>query len=235
MRAFLVISALLLHFGLTAKSITVHVIEGWKSTPFPNAKVNLLNASHDTIQTGVTDSKGDVQFEIESNYALFLFAYDSLERFINNYPVTVLESKSNYQIILYPTFFYERKMIKREDSLVRVREIYDAVARIRIDSLSNIPDSISKIMNATLKDAVLENITYPEISQELGDQGRVYVQCIVETDGTITHVEIARGVSPELDKEAKRVIRTIERFDFLQEDIRYNRVRMRFPITFTLH
>ncbi len=97
------------------------------------------------------------------------------------------------------------------------------------------PDSLLDMINSTIKEAVRNNMIYPEISQELGDQGSVYIQCIIESDGTITDIMVVRGVSLELDHEALRVIRSIPPFDFFPKDTRYNRVRMRFPVIFTLH
>lgn len=39
-----------------------------------------------------------------------------------------------------------------------------------------------------------------------GTQGRVTVQFVVEKDGSIVNAKVLRGVDPELDKEAVRVI-----------------------------
>ena len=39
-----------------------------------------------------------------------------------------------------------------------------------------------------------------------GTQGRVTVQFVVEKDGSIANAKVLRGVDPELDKEAVRVV-----------------------------
>ena len=39
-----------------------------------------------------------------------------------------------------------------------------------------------------------KNIKYPTIAQENGTQGRVIIQFVVERDGSITDVRVARGV-----------------------------------------
>lgn len=51
-----------------------------------------------------------------------------------------------------------------------------------------------------------KTINYPEESIEFGEQGRVYLKFIVETDGSISHVKIERGVSAALDYESARVV-----------------------------
>jgi outer membrane biosynthesis protein TonB len=51
-----------------------------------------------------------------------------------------------------------------------------------------------------------ENVRYPVIAQENGIEGRVICSFVVERDGSITDVQVVRGVDPSLDREAVRVI-----------------------------
>ena len=51
-----------------------------------------------------------------------------------------------------------------------------------------------------------KNIKYPTTALEKGIQGRVIMQFVVERDGSITEPKVVRGVDPDLDKEALRVI-----------------------------
>ncbi len=57
-----------------------------------------------------------------------------------------------------------------------------------------------------MTDFIRSHVKYPEISIQMGDQGKVYVRFVVEKDGRVTNVSIARDVTPQLDKEAMRVI-----------------------------
>lgn len=57
-----------------------------------------------------------------------------------------------------------------------------------------------------MQEFIKGEVTYPEMAIQMGDQGKVYVRFVVEKDGRVTNVSIARGVSPQLDKEAMRVI-----------------------------
>lgn len=50
------------------------------------------------------------------------------------------------------------------------------------------------------------NIIYPQIALENGIQGRVMIQFVVNTDGSVSDVKVARGVDRNLDKEAVRVV-----------------------------
>jgi protein TonB len=53
---------------------------------------------------------------------------------------------------------------------------------------------------------ISKNTVYPQSAKERNEQGTVYVEFIVTADGAITNVKVAKGVSPELDQEAIRVI-----------------------------
>lgn len=50
-----------------------------------------------------------------------------------------------------------------------------------------------------------KTIRYPEMAIQMGEQGKVYVEFIVEKDGSLTNFRIFTSVSPALDKESLRV------------------------------
>ncbi len=53
---------------------------------------------------------------------------------------------------------------------------------------------------------VYQYLKYPEKALVDGTQGRVMVEFIVEKDGKVTNVKVAKSVSPELDAEAVKVV-----------------------------
>ena len=59
---------------------------------------------------------------------------------------------------------------------------------------------------------IAENLRYPESAQKNNIQGRVYIQFAITSTGTIGEVKIMRGVDPELDAEAVRVIKSLPAF-----------------------
>ena len=75
-----------------------------------------------------------------------------------------------------------------------------------------------------------KNIKYPTIAQENGTQGRVIIQFVVERDGSITDVHVARGVDPYLDKEAVRVPKWIPG----KQNGKAVRVKFTVPVMFRL-
>ncbi len=88
---------------------------------------------------------------------------------------------------------------------------------------------------AAMKKWIQQNVVYPEISRELGDQGRVYVTFVVEPNGSITGVGVMRGgVTDELNREAKRLVRNMPKWEAGEVKGAKVRARCRLPITFTL-
>ena len=81
---------------------------------------------------------------------------------------------------------------------------------------------------------IQEHIKYPRKAREMGTTGTVYVQFIVNKDGSITNVEVLKGIGDGCDKEAKRVVRNMPKWDPGQQRGRSVRVSVKIPIRFSL-
>ena len=77
-------------------------------------------------------------------------------------------------------------------------------------------------------------IHYPAIAEENGIQGRVVCTFVVERDGSITDVKVARSVDPSLDKEATRVIKAMPKWIPGKQNGSSVRVKFTLPVTFKL-
>ena len=80
-----------------------------------------------------------------------------------------------------------------------------------------------------------KNIRYPVNAQKNGTQGRVTVQFIVNTDGSISNVGVLRGVDPDLDGEAVRVISTMPNWQPGMQKGKAVRVKYTVPVMFRLN
>ena len=81
---------------------------------------------------------------------------------------------------------------------------------------------------------IQQNIQYPPTSIEMNEQGKVYLSFVVEPDGTISNVAIERGVSIDIDNEAKRVVRSMPKWSPGESKGKKARTRCRLPINFQL-
>lgn len=59
---------------------------------------------------------------------------------------------------------------------------------------------------------IKENFEYPQIAVEMGEQGTVYVEFVVNKDGSIVSEKVVKGVSPSIDKEALRVVKKMPKW-----------------------
>lgn len=78
------------------------------------------------------------------------------------------------------------------------------------------------------------NIHYPAVAEENGIQGRVVVSFVVEKDGSISNVQVVRGVDPSLDKEAARVVKSMPKWTPGKQNGQAVRVKYNVPVTFKL-
>jgi TonB family protein len=58
----------------------------------------------------------------------------------------------------------------------------------------------------SFRDWVFKNTIYPATAVQAGITGKVIVQFCIDSKGDVTDVKVIRSVSPEIDKEAIRVI-----------------------------
>ena len=81
----------------------------------------------------------------------------------------------------------------------------------------------------------MENIKYPESALKQGIQGTVYVSFIVEKDGSVSNVNILKGIGGECDEEALRVVKEMPRWTPGLYKGKPARVLFNMPIYFKLN
>ena len=80
-----------------------------------------------------------------------------------------------------------------------------------------------------------EHIKYPAIAQEQGIQGRVFVQFVVNRDGSIVDVKVLRSPDPSLSKEAERVVKMMPKWKPARQGNKTVRSRFTLPVMFRLN
>ena len=77
---------------------------------------------------------------------------------------------------------------------------------------------------------IKENLKYPEDAANYGIQGRVIVKFVVEEDGSISDIKVARGIHPSLDAEAVRVVKLMPKWQPAERGGKPVRSRLYFHI-----
>lgn len=109
-----------------------------------------------------------------------------------------------------------------KDTLVEQGEVFMVV------------EDMPKFPAGNIQQYVADNLRYPAAARENGIEGKVYVRFVIDTTGKAIAPEIIRGVSPELDAEALRLIREMPAWKPGMQRGKPVRVSFTLPINFRL-
>ena len=135
-----------------------------------------------------------------------------------------VKGNSDQGEILKVTQRVETEPVKAEPKPEVENKVFDVV-----EQMPSFPGGPSALMQY-----LSSNIKYPVVAQENGVQGRVVVSFVVERDGSITDVQVARSVDPSLDREAQRVVRNMPRWIPGKQNGQAVRVKYNVPVAFRL-
>lgn len=79
-----------------------------------------------------------------------------------------------------------------------------------------------------------KSMKYPNQARRMGIEGRVFVQFVVDKDGTLTDIKAVKGIGAGCDEEAVRVLKSAPKWKPGKQRGRPVKVRMILPITFKL-
>ena len=118
----------------------------------------------------------------------------------------------------------EIKQVQEQTLTIKVEDDPDEEQIFKIvEKMPSFPGGDVELMKF-----ISNNIRYPVVAQENGIEGRVVVSFVVGKDGNITDAQILRGVDPNLDKEALRVVNSMPKWNVGEQ--RGKPVRVRFSI-----
>ncbi len=116
-------------------------------------------------------------------------------------------------------------------------EVSDEVLSFAVvESVPIFPGCEDKVSNAEKRNCfqqqimlyVSRNFEFPEMARQMGIQGRVYVDFVIEKNGSFSNIQVIRGVDPLLDDEAVRVVKSMPKVQPAKQ--RGKPVRMRFTL-----
>lgn len=124
--------------------------------------------------------------------------------------------------------------VKPIDIVIKIDE--EVIISVIEEEIIEFPDVEAEFIGGAqaLMKYIQTNIQYPPTSIEMNEQGKVYLSFVVEPDGSISNVVVERGVSSDLDKEAKRVVRSMPNWKPGESKAKKSRTRCRLPINFQL-
>jgi len=104
------------------------------------------------------------------------------------------------------------------------------------DSIYNVVDEMPKFPDGeqAMMKYLADNIKYPQGAKDEGIEGRVFVNFVVEKDGSINEVKVLRGIGGGCDEEAFRVISAMPKWKPGKHKGQLVRVHYTIPIFFKL-
>ena len=133
---------------------------------------------------------------------------------------------------------YSQDTVQKLDSTVTVTTDHETVAKKDTNTVIN--EKIFGMINEqmpyfsggqkALMDYIKDNLQYPKTKEKIS--GRVIIQFVIEADGSISNVMVARGIDPDLDKEAVRVVQTMDKWNPGKQNGKPIRVKFTVPVIF---
>lgn len=120
---------------------------------------------------------------------------------------------------------------------IKTSEITDVkIKKVDNDSIYNTVEVMPEYPGGIemLAKYISENIKYPEEAKEKGISGRVFVNFVIEKDGSVTNVKVMRSIGELCDNEAVRVIKAMPKWKPGMQKGKPVRVSYIIPINFKL-
>ena len=135
-----------------------------------------------------------------------------------------VQSLSQVMVVSHATNAAEEQKEEKETTAWSEEEIFAVVEQMPV-----FPGGMGECMKFFAM-----NLRYPAVSQEACIEGEVIVEFLVGKDGSISEVKVKRGVSPELDAEAIRVVSKMPNWTPGKQRGKPINVRYEIPIMFSL-
>ena len=110
----------------------------------------------------------------------------------------------------------------------------DEVVSVWQDEFFKVVEDMPQFTDGNIFDYLAQHVRYPEEAEKNGIGGMVYVQFVIDTAGNVVEPKVIRGVSPELDAEALRVVSEMPAWKPGMQRGKPVRVSFTLPVIFKL-
>lgn len=138
-------------------------------------------------------------------------------------PVTAL-------LVMCFTFSYAQQVIEKVaiNEMVESMKAQDDVFTV-VEKMPSFPGDLVDLLNFLSK-----NIKYPSEARKNKVKGRVYVSFVVEKNGSLSNINVLRGIGSGCDEEAIRVVKSMPKWNPGKQRGKIVRVQYNLPIRFPL-
>ena len=108
-------------------------------------------------------------------------------------------------------------------------EIAETISADIVEQMPEFPGGEEKMV-----EFISLNTQYPQEAKDKGVQGRVLVNFVIDTDGSITDVKVIKGIGSGCDEEAVRVVKSMPKWQPGRQRGKAVRVAYMLPLIFKL-
>ena len=167
----------------------------------------------------------------DGNYAFVTaFAFNGESRIITKEEIKPLEGFTNLNQVVIVAYRNQQGDRDTAKSAEIASPTKDKIIDSRtIEKQPEFPGGLKKFY-----EYLAQNIHYPAAAVSSGQEGKVFLAFTVEKDGSLTDVEVTRGVSKEIDAEAIRVMQESPKWNPGVQNGKFVRVRYNIAVNFNL-
>lgn len=176
--------------------------------PMPDIPVTVTNNGKESIVKTGENGKADITLDTREKQSI-------------TFAVSSLNNKSKASI--------KMAGIQKEEASVNFMVDKETAAIFSPDNCIRFPGGEKAMIQFLAK-----NLRYPVEAQKNNEQGRVFMQFRVDSNGKVSNVKVAKSVSPALDAEAIRVVKAMPQWESIVEKGNYSLLSLNIPITFRL-
>lgn len=203
---------IILPFNLLAHDdkIVLTMIDGYTNLPISNTNVYIENLENKIVFTSSTNVFGNILFNTNQASTELICRMDNTNFLTRKIDFSQSGIKTDsLKIYFYPTPDYEQKMIEKENETHRNLDITKSDQSTN-QAVEDIAEEDAEFYGGMSKfyEFISLSTIYPDECYEKNETGKVFIQFVIEKDGTVTNVNVKKGATQHLDNEAKRVIRS---------------------------
>ncbi len=192
----------------------------------PTFLYNNFNVSHLKNRIMMMNKKrtcatGRIKYAFFAPLAALLLLVNNVEA-VARTAANLMEETSKAEVV-------EQKEEKVETPQVPPQEKKNPEIYQIVDEPAGFPGGMNKSM-----EFINQNIQYPEAALKAKIQGRVIVQFVVKSDGSLDNIKVMRGLSPELDAEAVRIVKSMPKWNPGKQKGKPVNSRFVLPVVFKL-
>ena len=181
----------------------------------------------------ISDAPDPISGEMRKKITMTSFNADGTPS--NNFKINEVERHGDTTTYSIDPFtisadkFNKFKITSGEDINVKVKHAKN-------DSIYQIVDQMPEFPGGTeaLLKFVANNVKYPEKAKDEEISGRVFISFVIEKDGSVSNVEVKRGIGGGCDDEAVRVVKAMPKWKPGKQDGKPVRVNYMMPFNFKL-